>query len=99
MTHQAAIPANSSRRAAALGSPFVRGAVLIAIYLLVDSLGLRKYAGIMSGTLPYPGCSFFEAKCIATLYLSSYLLAHLLAPVYFISGVFEFLITKFVTQK
>ncbi len=77
------------RREPLHSSYFVRGFAFIAVYAILDAAGLRSYTSIMSGTLPSTGSTFTETKILAALYLSFYLFAYLLAPIYIIAGTLQ----------
>ncbi|MBN1764873.1 MAG: hypothetical protein JW860_06415 [Sedimentisphaerales bacterium] len=89
-----------------LGRLFIRGriftpqgfifrAVLIVIFfLLMEVLGLRRYAMILSGTSPTANAQDMVAIVIACLYIVFYMAFIFLAPILFMASGFFYLFTR-----
>ncbi len=60
---------------------YVRGLAILLVYLLLDVMGLRKYAMLLSGTSPAGDPQSIITNLLAVLYILFYLGAAILTPI------------------
>jgi hypothetical protein len=70
-----------------------RAVIIVAIFLLLEALGLRKYAMVISGTSPTADAQDMFAMGLACLYLLFYVAVIVLAPILFLASLFFYLLT------
>jgi hypothetical protein len=60
---------------------YIRGLAILLVYLLLDVMGLRKYAMLLSGTSPAGDPQSIITNLLAVLYILFYLGAAILTPI------------------
>lgn len=79
---------------------FLSGGIQLAIgYIILNWIGLREYASIISATLPSPETDLKSALFMASIYILFYFGFYILTPIFLITSGIFYLFERYLFVK